>query len=650
MALLAYGLWLGRLGFYRDDWYQIWSGLTLGYRSIITLFSIDRPVMGYSYAAAFYFLRESPLAWQVYALFLRWLGALGALWFLRRMWPARPVMTTSAAVLFLIYPGFLQQPNANTFSNHLSGYAAGILSLAATVEALHSVSRRRLAFTALAVVGGLTCWLIYEYMIGLEGIRYLVLALESRKSVDGPRGAWISRGLARSLPYLVPLLGYLTWRLFLFRAGRGSVDVPLVLSAYAPSPVALLLQRALELVKDFLEASFLGWSVPLYDRLSSIDLEAFAWGLVPASLACLAFLIYVRAARPAAHDETEGDERPARVGVDVLLFGAFSTMCALTPVILFGRDIRWSSAFDRYTLHATLGLGMLAVGLVFGLVRTRARPAVLAFLIGLSVLSHQANAAHWARFWEEQRTLWWQLTWRAPGLESGTVLVVNLPSQRYFEDYEVWGPANLIFDPGREQPAIAAQVLEEETARNIRASLQEVRSMRVLIAIPRDFSKTLLVEWPSTDSCVHVLEGVQPEVPAASGSLVRSIAGYSRGDLILADVAPARPPERIFGREPVRGWCWFYQTGALARQARDWPRVAEIAQEAERLNLTPLDPSEWMPFFQGYVNLGDEARARRLADLIRDDAVLQQELCSQLSGVYFLDHATFEQGRQLLCH
>jgi hypothetical protein len=267
----------------------------------------------------------------------------------------------------------------------------------------------------------------------------------------------------------------------------------------------------------------------------------------------------------------------------------------------------------------------------------------------VSVLTHQVNAAHWARFWEEQRQLWWQLAWRAPGLESGTVLVVNLPSQRYFEDYEVWGPANLIYDPGGEEPAIAAQVLEEETARNIRGRKQEVRSMRVLIAIPRDFAKTLLVDWPSRDSCVHVLEGVQPEVATASGSLVRSIAGYSRGDLILADAPPARPPERIFGPEPTRGWCWFYQAGALARQTRDWSRVVEIAEEAERLHLTPLDPSEWMPFFQGYLNRGDEPQARRVAGLIRADDVLRQELCSQLSNVYFLDHGTFERGRQLLC-
>jgi hypothetical protein len=72
--LLAYGPLLPWLGFYRDDWYQLWAGTTLGPRSIITLFSIDRPVMGYFYAAAFSVRNDSALAWQICALFLRWLG------------------------------------------------------------------------------------------------------------------------------------------------------------------------------------------------------------------------------------------------------------------------------------------------------------------------------------------------------------------------------------------------------------------------------------------------------------------------------------------------------------------------------------------------------------------------------------------------
>src|SRR4030067_1139455 len=123
--------------------------------------------MGYLYAAAFCLLGDAPLGWQLYALGLRWIGALGALWLRRRLWPRHPLATTSIAVLFLVYPGFLQQPNANTFSNHLFGFTAEILSLSLTVESLRTTSPpRRVGLVALAILAALGSWLTYEYMIG----------------------------------------------------------------------------------------------------------------------------------------------------------------------------------------------------------------------------------------------------------------------------------------------------------------------------------------------------------------------------------------------------------------------------------------------------------------------------------------------------
>jgi hypothetical protein len=655
VALLAYAPLLARLGFYRDDWYQLWAGETLGRRSIITLFSIDRPFMGYTYAAAFAVLRNSPLAWQAYALILRWIGALGALWLLRRLWPRQPLLTSTAALLFLVYPGFLQQPNANTFSNHLFGYAAGLLSLAATVEALQpeppgqqsGLSRRRIALTAFAMLSGLVCWLIYEYMIGLEALRLLLIARgpvrESAGSVQPVR-----RWLPTYLPYLVPLTAYLVWRGLIFQAARGTVDVSAVVSQYSASPLASLLQRVGELAKDLVEAGVFGWFAPAYDLLSDLPAREFALGLLPAAAAVAALAAYARRIRPAA----AGPDRAADPAADyrgIIWLGAFATLSALTPVVLAGRDVRWSSAFDRYTLHATLGLGILAAGLVFWAVRPAARLTILGLVLGLSVLSHQANARHWLRFWDEQRQLWWQLTWRAPDLEPGTVLLVDLPSQRFFEDYEVWGPANLIYQPGDPSPTIAAQVLEEETARQVRAGARDVRSMRVVIAIPRDYGNSLVVDWPSTDACVHVLEGSQPELAAQSSSLVRSLAPYSRSERILTAAETHRPPERIFGPEPPHGWCWYYQQATLARQRQQWETVAALAQTALQQGLAPQDRSEWMPFYQGYLNAGLEAEAQRLAALIREDPSLQSELCGQLNPAYFLDGTTLTVGRQWLC-
>jgi hypothetical protein len=325
-------------------------------------------------------------------------------------------------------------------------------------------------------------------------------------------------------------------------------------------------------------------------------------------------------------------------------------LAALTPVVLAGREVRWSSAFDRYTLHATLGVALLTVGVVWAVFRSGHRVAAIGLLLGIGVLSHQANAFHWARFWEEQRQAWWQLAWRAPALEEGTVLVLNLPSQRYFEDYEVWAPANLIYDPGERQPKLAAQVLDEETVHSIEAEARETRNMRVLIEIPRDFGKLLVADWPRREACLHALDAGQPEAGVTASALVRAAAAHSRQDRIIATGQPASPPADLFGREPEKGWCWFYQRASLARQTGDWAAAAELGRQARSLGLAPGDMSEWMPFFQAYLNTGQSAEAQWTAEALRQDSLAAAQICGRMAPDDFSGDDAYRQARRLLCH
>ena len=262
IAIVTYGPLMSRLGLYRDDWYQIWAGNTLGASSIITLFSIDRPVMGYLYAGTYTLFGDNPLLWQIYSLLLWWLGAVGFLWLLRRIWPEQRLATTSTVLLFLAYSGFLRQPNANTFSNHPFDSTSGIISLAATVEALCSQRKiRRIGFTALATISGFGYWLIYEYMIGLERSRFLLIALLTWRSKSIPHQQRILRIIRRSIIYIVPLTGFWVYRVIIFKSSKIAVDVGGVLTQNSSSPLRAVSKRLLELVIDFLEATFLSWSV-----------------------------------------------------------------------------------------------------------------------------------------------------------------------------------------------------------------------------------------------------------------------------------------------------------------------------------------------------------------------------------------------------
>ncbi|RPI79835.1 MAG: hypothetical protein EHM41_23565, partial [Chloroflexi bacterium] len=181
LVLVTYAPLIPQLGYYRDDWYLIWSGSTQGASSIIPLFSSDRPFMGVIYSIEYSLLGDSPIAWHLYAFLLRLFGAFSLLWLLRMIWPEKRFGTTAITLLFLVYPGFLQQPSANTFQNHLMTYLLAILSIALMVKALQAKDRLiQIVLFTVSLPLTLGYLLIYEYFIGLEGLRLLVLWLLSQ--------------------------------------------------------------------------------------------------------------------------------------------------------------------------------------------------------------------------------------------------------------------------------------------------------------------------------------------------------------------------------------------------------------------------------------------------------------------------------------
>ena len=648
MAALAYLPWISHLGFYRDDWYQLWAGYIYGPDSIVTLFSIDRPFTGLLYSLAYRVLGPSPLPWQLYSFGLRLAGALIFLWLIRWLWPRARLMTTSMAVLFVVYPGFLQQPNANTFSNQLLTYTTGLFSIALTLAAVTAHTRaRRLLLYVFSILTALAYWLNYEYMIGLEGLRIVLLWVAvSRLEFSGPR--W-RKVVAYWKPYFPALLAYLVWRGFIFQSGRASTDLGLIMERFTSEPLRTTLDTLLAGGKDWYETSLFAWAIPAYDYLTGAGLGEQLVGLLQGALAAGLFLLYLLWLRRAAPGRVYAHERESQAGKQAFLIGGIAIAFAVTPVVLAGRDVHWHSGFDRYTLHVTAGVAMFLVGSIWYLIRAPARPWLIAGLIALSVTTHYLNGMQWADHWRAQRELWWQLTWRAPQIQASTVLIAEIPAGGFFEDYEIWAPANLIYSPVPGSIPITAEVLNDRTAEKIRFGSEDGRGMRVLIEFYRDYDDILILSYPSFGSCLHVIDGRRIELPRSASSVIRNIGRYSKIERVIVDGPQSRPPESIFGTEPEHNWCYYYQKASLARQAEDWIEVGRLANEVDRLGLRPSDRSEWMPFLEGYVNLERDKDAKEIANLIRQKEPIRHDLCDHLNPELYSSADRFAYVERILC-
>lgn len=647
VTLIAFGVLVPQLGFYRDDWYLLATAQSEGAVGIIRLFQIDRPLIGYFYAAAYGLLHTSPLAWQLSALTLRLAGNLAFLWLLRLLWPNRREETLAVALLFSIYPGFSVQPNAGVYISDLATHAAALISIALTIKALRSP--RRAVWLSLSAVAGILELLylgLFESAIGLEVARFaIVWYVFWRRDHAGPKPTTF-RALVADLPYLLLAAVFLFWRLFIFQSTRRATNLDVLVGRYSALPVRSALAVITETLKDIVETTVLAWSVPFYQFTSNAGYRDLAVAVIVAlvSMACVLFAPRLMASAARAG---KSGSRPEDT-LHMLLIGSIIVVFALLPIDIAGRNVRFADQWDRYTLYASSGVALVLGGALFRFLGAGPRRLVLLALLGASVMVHYFSAAWYRDFWQAQRDLWQQVAWRAPGIRSGTMLFVELPVGGYQEGYEIYGPANMIYFPGKPLQ-LGGDVINVRTGTNLQLQKNRRHYDRSVL-VEDNYRNALVAVYPGPGSCLHVLDGRKIELPGlVDDSLVADIASYSRIEMIDTAVEPADLPKFLGGSEPS-AWCKYYQLMDLARQKGDWAGVARLTEEAVASGLTPEDPSEWMPALEAYATLGRFQEMRHAASIIRASDAARAFLCLQLQrGAAYPAPYDYNQVNQALC-
>ena len=630
-TLITYGSSIPKLGYYHDDWYLLWSGAARGAQSIIPLFQSDRPFMGVVYSVVYRMLGDNYLNWHLYALLWRFIGGVAFFWILRLIWPEHKYTTALMTVLFIVYPGFLSQPNANTKQNHLFGFGTALLSIAFMLQALKIESKKwKFCLNLFSVILALNYFFIYEYMIGLEGMRLALLGYVLFQQGFKDRLLLLKEMLKKWWPYPIAMAGFLYWRLFIFAGSRNATDALRLAGGYVNDLRHMFIRLIVETGKDFLNTSFFAWFVQPYQLFSNALYSDLGWALVTATVVIGLVLLYSFLFKK-WWGTAENEEKEPRLIRDFILIGAFIAICAVFPVVLSGRDVDLSDAYKSYGLHPLAGVILLVSGILF-MVRPNFRRLILIGLIGVSVSAQVLNADYWGKLWDYQRQTWWQLTWRAPDIKDETVLMVYMPDGYLMQqDYEMWGPVNLIYrQVPATSPAIAAKVLNIDTAydvlrRNVHDNFDRDVPMHF------DFNNLLLISYPTTSSCIHIIDGALPVYSEGESLLTQQVGSISRVDRIIPTGKAPIPPPQIFGTEPTRGWCYYYQKASLARQIGDWKEIVKLYNQANALNLDAVDKSEYFPFVEAFVNLGQTKEARALyVRSIKDRVKIRLPICRSL--------------------
>ena len=640
-AALAYLPLVSRFGYSYDDWYLMYSAKAYGPQAFHAIFSIDRPLRAYLMIPAYMLFGEKALWYNLSAYLVRCLGGLAFWWLLKMLWPHARVADLAAALLFTIYPGFLSQPNAIDYQSHIVALSAAILSLALTVRFfLAQRLPEKLLWLGAAILTGWIYLGLMEYYIGFELIRFmLLLLLAARTRLD-----WMQRlrQMLGWLPLAAIALGFLFWRLYIFVGERKATDVDVQLGAFRAAPVQTAIQWSMGLLQNVWEVMFSAWFVPLRQFLPRMDL----WQTL---LGCGLGLLLVALSTALLSRLNDGDDSWHK---EAILLGIGALFAGMIPVVLANRDVSFPY-YSRYTLISSTGAALVWIVLIFIIPRKWPRYVLLSGLLFLAVLTHFANSVVYAKEAASMNAFWWQVSWRIPDMERGTTLIAHYPLVSAQEDYFIWGPANLIYYPDKVvpdviQPGVFAAIPDDATVGKVLARVRQVYYTRRNIVTYANYRNLLILTQPSLDSCVQVIDGSQPEISSSETQRFAKMAPFSETEHILVNEPSHLPPAVVFGSEPAKGWCFYYEKAALARQRQDWPGVLRLADEANSKGLHPRDQIEWLPFLQGYAISGNIERLTAIAGQVTDPAVRKQA-CQILGDMNQLTPEIRAESGKLFC-
>jgi hypothetical protein len=631
---LVYGLQVRSLGFYWDDWEDIFLFHLKAPVEFLKYFMYDRPTTIWVYLVFFPLFGDNPVCWQVFNMALRYLSLMGLWWTFLCVWPRRRYEIGWLALLLAIFPGFFQQTIAVTYSRHFAALALFSGSLALTVL---SFKHRRwyIPLTLLAAVASFAQMMTIEYFVGLEIIRPFLLWVLFRDEIPDRRKRLV-RVIQWWLPYVIPLAGFIAWRFLIFKPIPGTDDPNGVinLTLFKKDPAGMAIHLSQNILQDILYLLIFVWSNTI--QSSQIDLASkAAWfGWILGGLGALAAAVTLML-KDGAPGEDKSDKRLFLI--DWLIIGGLALLAGGLPVWITDRQIIAGQWSDRFSLGPMIGITMIVISLVAWLGYKRIQQSVvLGLLLMLSISSQIREVNRYRLNWDIQRDYYWQFYWRVPAMKPGTALFGTKMPFGLIADYSVSYAMNTIY-----APELDARHLPYWFFSSMRAYGNDIPDFIPDLPVSYSIrnlkftgstSNGIVPNYKAGNACVRILKPEDEFSPFLSSSEVK-LAQISNLDQILKENSDPRvTPAGIFGPEPVHEWCYYYEKADLAAQFEEWDTVASLGDEAASKKLSPAVGMEYEPFITGYANKGDWGTAYELtmkADELTDN--MGKSLCADWS-------------------
>jgi hypothetical protein len=621
LAFLSYGLLINRMGFYWDDLPYLYLNHSQGIAGYPAYMSFDRPFSAWFFMLEGFLFGENPLGYHIFGLLLRWAGACVFFFVLEKTFIENKSLNFIAAAIFLVYPGFLQQPISLIYSLHFMVLLLFLLSILFMLIALEKSTKYHL-FTFLSLVTSLSIF-SSEYFAMLELIRPVLLWLFCRRfrSPSSKSINWIFRIW---VPYLIVLIAFLTWRVIIFKFPTYSLQL---FSTFGKEKLPELIHLVTRIIKDLFTVAIKVW-LRIFNPDSIIQLNLLQI-LLWLSISIISSMIIFTVLAMISPDH---HEKKLLSNKKMILGGMISIFLAGIPIWVTDLPIELDFAWNRLTLPFSLGIGLIMAGIFSLFLRKRiARLIFFSLLIGFSVGFHFINSSSFVEDWESLNQFFRQLSWRVPGLDKGTTILTDQFPLKYYSDNSLTAPLNWIYDENNRSLNLNYMFYFLDVRLGRR--LPDLEKDLIIDQPYRSFSfigstNQLVVLQYNPPGCVHLIDdSSQFNTHNYSENFQKAIT-LSNLNLISTQPNSKNLPD-FFISGLKQDWCYFFEKADLARQQSNWNEIKQLADMAFASNLKPSDPIENLPFIEAYGHEFEFESAIKLSRLTLDSSFeLKPQMCN----------------------
>lgn len=624
IGFVTYGYVMTSLGYYWADW-EIVMFTKLNPSLQFGFYAGDRP-FPWTYQLIYSLIGSRPIGWHIVTLFIRWAGTLFFVNAMILLWPRYKKHILWLGVLLIVYPGFLQQSQSATKSRHIMTFLLFALSIYLMALAIKRPKWSRFLFPLSWVITFLHLFTT-EYFSGLELMRPLLIWILVANDPDGEKSRIWRRVAITSLPYLL-ITAFFFWCRFvyfphIFQTTSRLGEIDKTMGGLQESAIGFFLNIFSRALLDLIYSILQVW-INAIVNISGFTFErnaawlAFGLGIV----LTLAFSFF--------HDTDEeevGDESMYSSPVLIFLIGLIAFVLSALPVWAIGKEVSTGGWNDRFALAPMLGAGLMAVALVIWLVRPAGQKLVFGFLLVFSIATQVWTVNEYRHDWSTQLDYYWQLYWRVPAMQSGTAIFsFGLPSPFISHDTDATYAINVLYHYQTKDGSVPYWFITPENQLYFQPN-KNIKNQKRNLEFDGNTSDAIAILNQGDGSCLRALDPIYMDDPLLKGQdMLIPVSNLSR---IIPDPKSTPPDMDIFGPEPARTWCYFFEKADLARQLEDWDRVLVIYQQAQQEGFAPKYGAEYIPIIEAYAQTGDWQKAYDLTIAAEKLSARQKKmLCS----------------------